>query len=299
MIKICPAFPEGRFKAFTLSYDDGNDCDAPLVEMMRRFGVKGTFNVNAGLLYEEGQPLGPEPWRRMTAEEAVSLYGNDMEIAIHGFRHPKWKQMSGGPLMYDILEDKRTLERISGKIIRGAAAPYGSWNEQTLEILRLAGFRYCRSKAGRGTESLAMWEDDPFLLDGTAHHDNPRLFELAERFVQDRSGTPKLFYVWGHSYEFVENDNWGRMEELLKKTGGRDDVWYATNLEIFDYWHAVQNLLYSADERRVCNPFAQDVWLRVYPKGPLYAWMKAHRSLSETASVTVKIPAGQTVDLPD
>ncbi len=46
--KIDMAWPQGRNKAFTMTYDDGNDCDVRLVETMRKYGVKGTFNINAG-----------------------------------------------------------------------------------------------------------------------------------------------------------------------------------------------------------------------------------------------------------
>ena len=35
MPKIYPTWPEGKLKVFTMSYDDGNDCDIRLVELMR------------------------------------------------------------------------------------------------------------------------------------------------------------------------------------------------------------------------------------------------------------------------
>ena len=282
---VLPAFPEGRWKAFTLSYDDGNDCDVRLVEMMRKYGVKGTFNVNGGMLGKTPTEHGPKEWRRMTAEECVQCYGDDMEIAVHGFTHPFWKRMTTLSQMQDILDDKRTLEQMSGKIVRGAASPYGSWNKDTLEILRMAGFRYCRAAAGPGTENLDMYDGDPLEFTATAHHNNPRLFELADRFVNDISGHVKLFYVWGHSYEFVEKDNWDRMEQLLKTVGGRDDIWYATNLEIFDYWHALKQLQYSADQTMAYNPTSTDVWLRI------------HHMTRQDEAPLVKIPAGQTAEI--
>lgn len=47
-------FPEGRKKAVTLSYDDGVEQDMRLVEVMEKYGLKGTFNLNSGLFAPEG-----------------------------------------------------------------------------------------------------------------------------------------------------------------------------------------------------------------------------------------------------
>ncbi len=45
---------------------------------------------------------------------------------------------------------------------------------------------------------------------------------------------PAMMYVWGHSYEFTNQNNWELMEDFCKLVGGRDDIWYATNIEIVD-----------------------------------------------------------------
>ena len=42
-------WPEGKRKAFTLSYDDGIEQDRRLVRMMNERKVRGTFNLNSGL----------------------------------------------------------------------------------------------------------------------------------------------------------------------------------------------------------------------------------------------------------
>ena len=70
----------------------------------------------------------------------------------------------------------------------------------------------------------------------------------------------RLFYIWGHSYEFDRNDNWDRIEEICEKLGGREDIWYATNIEIYECVEAYKRLVYSADGRRVYNPSVRSVW---------------------------------------
>ena len=264
--KIYNAFPEGKMKAFTLSYDDGVTSDVKLVEMMRKYGVKGTFNLNSGLMPEKSE-MGQEPWGHLTMEECVELYGDDMEVAVHGKLHPFWNKLPTAQAMMDILDDRRELERAFGRIVRGAAYPYGATNDAVVEILRLADFQYCRT--GKGGKMGMKNEPDWLRLQCTCSHKDPKLMEYAENFLKPVSGgIRQMFYVAGHSYEFVLQDNWHIMEELLQKVSGKDDVWYATNMEIYNAWSDYMRLETSADGRMIHNPSARSVWVAQKNKAP-------------------------------
>ena len=69
-----------------------------------------------------------------------------------------------------------------------------------------------------------------------------------------------MFYLWGHSYEFEGNNNWEVIEEFAEFMSGRDDIWYATNIEIYDYQAAFKQLLFSMDGKIVTNPTAYELW---------------------------------------
>ena len=83
----------------------------------------------------------------------------------------------------------------------------------------------------------------------------------------------QLFYVWGHSYEFDDCDNWQVIEALAQYIANRDDIWYATNGEIFEYLQACKRLEFSADGSMVKNPTAVDIYIdylykqRIVPAG--------------------------------
>ena len=64
--------------------------------------------------------------------------------------------------------------------------------------------------------------------------------------------------------EFAENNNWHIIEEFASYTGNRTDVWYATNIEIYDYVKAYERLQTSYDKKIVHNPSNIDVWFDVY-----------------------------------
>ena len=53
MANLYMRFPGGKAKTVTLSYDDGVVYDIRLMEIMDKYGLKGTFNINAGLFKKE------------------------------------------------------------------------------------------------------------------------------------------------------------------------------------------------------------------------------------------------------
>lgn len=78
--------------------------------------------------------------------------------------------------------------------------------------------------------------------------------------MSQKSRSPWLFYLWGHSYEFEANDNWNVIEKFAEYVGNREDIWYATNIDIYNYVQAWKRLEFSSDGRRVYNPSATEVW---------------------------------------
>ena len=72
-----------------------------------------------------------------------------------------------------------------------------------------------------------------------------------------------LMYVWGHSYEFDADGNWQLIEDFCKMMGGKEDIWYATNIDIVRDEEAFKRLVFTSDLRFVYNPSFQSVWLSV------------------------------------
>lgn len=256
-------FPGGKTKAFTLSYDDGVVQDRRLAELFRQYGAKATFNLNSGLLGLDRRgayPGKPElDISTLLPEECPAVYAGH-EIAGHGLYHSGYNTV-GTPLsVHEITEDKRRLEALTGQPLRMFAFPFGMYTKETLTALKLAGYQGARTI--RSTCGFDMPSD--FLeWDPTCHHNDPRLMELAHSFVENPFPFPQLFYVWGHGYEFDDDDNWQRMEELLLfLSEHRDSIWFATNGEILEYVQAYRRLEYSVDGSAIFNPSAVDVCIR-------------------------------------
>ncbi len=257
-------FPNGLEKALTLSYDDGVEQDIRLIDIMNAHGLKGTFNISAGLFAEEGKVYSAgNVHRRMTEARCIELYKNSgHEVAMHGLRHPHLENMTQPAMVNEIIGDRMGLEARFGGVIRGMAYPYGTYNDRVVEVLRVCGVAYSRTvQSTRNFKIPTDW----LRMPATCHHNDAELQNLTDKFVGEKKAftEPWLFYLWGHSYEFESNDNWELIEKFAEQVGGRDDVWYATNIEVHDYVEAYRALLWSADSKRVYNPTDKTVWFSV------------------------------------
>lgn len=265
--KMYLRFKDGKAKVLTLSYDDGVVQDIRLIGIMDKYGLKGTFNINTGLYLEE-DAVREQYYGRMKLSEAKELYTNSgHEVAVHALTHPFLESLDSTEVIYEITEDRKNIEKEYGTVARGMAYPFGTYSDEVVEILKNCGIVYSRTTISTGNFRMPK---DWLRLEATCHHSNPRLMELAKQFVEGdvRWGLPQMFYMWGHSYEFDNNDNWNVIEEFAKYTGGRDDIWYATNIEIYDYVKAYESLQMSYDRKIIHNPSAIDVW--AYDKGETF-----------------------------
>ena len=260
-VYIC--FPGGKHKALTMSYDDGKAADRRLVDIFNKNGIKGTFHINAGLFHDT---------ERVQKDEVKKLYQGH-EVSAHTYTHPTIARCPLPMVAQQILEDRRELEELVGYPVRGLSYPNGSFTPDISKLLPSLGIAYSRTVNTTGNfeipENYHEWK-------ATCHH-NRDLMKHAETFAGlFKTQYLYLMYVWGHSYEFDNNNNWDLIEGFCEYIGGREDIWYATNIEIVDYMDAVKRLQYSVDASFVYNPSAITVWISV--AGEKYA-----------------VPAGETV----
>lgn len=267
-------FPQGRAKALTFSYDDGVKTDIRLLEIFKKYGLRGTFNLNS-LLFDCAEWHG-----RMDEEETFRVFRDcGQEIALHGARHVFLDKVPLPEAIKEIADNRAYLEEKFRRIVNGMAYAYSGYNEDIFRILRDLGVVYARTT--RATHAFTLPENW-LEWNPTCHHGDARLEELAAKFTESsplcefKHREPWLLYIWGHSYEFEDDGNWKIAEDLGKRFAGREDVWFATNMEIYRYVNAYRGLVYSLDGERVFNPSALPVWVEIRGK-------------------TYSVPAGGTV----
>ena len=216
MTTITPLYPEGKIKTVTFSYDDGIRDDIRLVEIFNRFGMKATFNLISSRLENE---------THVHADEIPRVYAGH-EIASHSANHPFLDRIPKACALNDLLEDRRILEKVTGSIINGFALPFGTYSRETLELVRAAGYLYCRTV--HSTQNF-NWPNDFLEWNPTCHHRDAE--KLCSTFLNCNYAVMPLFYIWGHSYEFSNNNNWDLIEHVCHELSGKEDIWYADNGE--------------------------------------------------------------------
>ena len=249
---------DGKSKVLTLSYDDCVVQDKRLIDLLNKYGLKATFNINTGMYLDE-DVVRARYHGRMKFSEAKEAYLNSgHEIGVHGLNHPYLERLRTEEVLLEILEDRRNIEQQYGVITRGMAYPYGTYDDRVVEAVRQCGIAYCRTIKNTGGFGFP---EDWLLLHPTCHHDDPKLMERAKAFVEEKARIKnRMFYLWGHTFEFDNNNNWEVIEKFAQYISGKDDIWYATNIEIYDYVKAYENLHVSLDKKIVHNPSAIDVW---------------------------------------
>lgn len=226
----------GKMKAVTFSYDDGVTQDKRLIKILDKYGLKATFNLNSELLGTANLIINKDgvtvPHCKPTAKEAAEIYKNH-EIAVHTLTHPLLPSLSEKKIIRQVEDDRENLEDIAGYNIVGMAYPCGGKNsdERVAEIIKNnTEILYARTIVS--SYSFEPQENLHLFNPTVRHNDWEKLFELGEKFVKMQPDSPKIFYIWGHSYEFDFDDSWDRFEDFCKLIHGKDDIFYGTNTQV-------------------------------------------------------------------
>lgn len=235
-----PAFPGFRRKALTFSYDDGAPEDVPLAALFARHGAKCSFNLN-----------------QRDQDKIAERYAGH-EVCVHGKIHATWNSIAREDVVSDIWNNRLALEARVRYPVTGSAYPCGehSSGPRAVDILSALGIVHGRVCAYDRWFAIPR---DFLRWNPTMHHTDAQAFEVVDKFIAEEPqpcGEPMLCYIWGHSFEFRTDEDWKRMEELVGRFDGHDEIWRATNIEIQTYATAWRSLVWSSGRKAVFNPTA-------------------------------------------
>lgn len=224
-------FPGKKTKVFTLSYDDGIVMDSRFVNIINNYGIKCTFNLNSNFIGSSNQWMYKNlKVTYLDKVDALKTYQGH-EIAVHTCNHPNLEKLPDAEIKSEILEDKIALQNIFNQPVSGMAYPYGTYNGIVKKVAADCGISYSRTVVS--THEFTPPKD--FLeWHFTCHHKDDQLMELAEKFCTSNTTELQIFSVWGHSYEFEGDDNWNVIDNLCKYISQHDDIYFGTNLEIYN-----------------------------------------------------------------
>ena len=224
-------------KYVTFSFDDGITQDKRMIEILNKYGLKCTFNLNSALLglkggwETEGKYLSHN---KVSPLEVKQIYEGH-EVAAHTLTHPNLPGESDAAVVYQVEEDRKQLSRLVGYEVCGMAYPGGGVNndDRVAGLIKTqTGVRYARTITP--TYSLDLPENvyrlNPTLFVG----ETEKMFEIGKQLITAQPEKPMLFFIWGHAYEFDVRDEipWERFEEFCQFISGKEDIYYGTNTEV-------------------------------------------------------------------
>ena len=225
----------GKNKAVTFSFDDGVSQDIRLIEILNKYGLKCTFNLNSeflgleGSLDRNGRTVRHD---KIPADKVKEIYQGH-EIAVHTLTHPFLPDLSDEEIIRQVEEDRKNLSEICGYEVVSMAYPCGGENnnDRVAEIIR----NNTGVKLARGLESTYSFGKQENLLrfKPTVYYIENRLDQIVDEFLSLEPTEPALLYIWGHSYEMdAEYITWEKFEEVCKRLAFHDDIFYGTNKEV-------------------------------------------------------------------
>ena len=223
-------------KCITFSFDDGVRQDKRMIELMNKYGLKGTFNLNSSLLgLKGGREVNGKFLNnsKVFPSEVKEIYAGH-EVAVHTLTHPNLTLEEEEIVIYQVEEDRKRLSELVGYEVRGMAYPCGGVNndDRTADILKKStGVEYARTINSNASfnppKNPYRWHPSVYAVECK------KVFELAEKFLTLETDEPQIFFVWGHSHEFdiLDEMTWEKLEEFFQMVSGKEDVFYATNKE--------------------------------------------------------------------
>lgn len=237
-------FPDGKSKVFTLSYDDGVIQDIRLVELINKYNLKATFNLNSYLSETEFEWIHPTGAviKRLPCKRLSELYRGH-EVASHTRSHPYMENLTEAQIMDEMAMDKEALENICNTKVCGFAVPFDFYSETIETCAVKCGFEYARTSQESGNfipqKSYHSWQPTVFHLDS-------KLESLVNDFIlwEQELG---VFQLVGHSYDLDTENMWEKTEEIFKLISKQKSILPMTHLQLVRYLKAMDTAIITTD----------------------------------------------------
>jgi peptidoglycan-N-acetylglucosamine deacetylase len=228
----------------TTSWDDGDQRDVRLAELLRSRKISGTFYI----------PIQPYRKPALSPAQLRDLALEGFEIGAHTVSHKHLWKLSEKELAEEINPCKPLLEDILGSEVRMFCYPRGRYDSRAIRAVKQAGYAGARTVRLLATDLQFRPFEMPTTVQAATTSrrsyfknavrarslDSLQVcfaemeklgdwLELSKRLfdaVLERGG---IWHLWGHSWEIDELGLWNDLEKLLDYVSQRDSITYLSN----------------------------------------------------------------------
>ena len=221
-------------KYLVLSFDDGPKEDIKFVELLNKYNLPATLNLNSGLENFVWYYKNKIPIERIKFNDNLHLYDKH-EIASHTINHPCLTNLSEGELIHQVKDDVISLERTFNRSITSFAVPFTACNEREIDIIKNnTPIKQMRLSEFADKNDFTV-PGDNYHFKCNAYYNNADIYDHIKRFSENTLDK-SIFIIVGHSYEFEVLNEWDKIENLLKYIKSFD------SFEVLTFKDAVKKL---------------------------------------------------------
>jgi len=241
--------PRPPMKYFTMSFDDGITQDARIIEILKKYNMPCTFNINTGLFGVRWDWVGEVSGNpnllhlRFTKEEILGGVYDGFDVEVHTLNHPSLAGNYGNnisAIISEVGDDAKNIAELTGIAPVGMAYPGGQESDTSDLVIRTilenTGIRFARMAVNQKKPSEFALPEYWMKWYPSCQIGNIATFKsLAKKFINaEVTDHDLLFYAWGHGYELDNNKCWEQFEEVIKMLSEADDIMFVTNAEFYE-----------------------------------------------------------------
>ncbi len=232
-------------KSVITSWDDTSQIDFKLVNLLEKYGVKASFFV-----------ITDQIGKKISKDDVRSI-SQSFEVGSHTVSHHSLPSLSENASLLELSKSKSDLDELLGKNTSTFCYPYGNYNDSVIKQVRSVGYKYARTFDPYHFEvpkdlfqiNVGVWaEPHGFFYSRGAKNTLNLLktllgrevfansvgslmrirnwLELSKRMFDIFMARGSVFHLVGHAWRIEENNEWGKLEELLTYISARNSVRY-------------------------------------------------------------------------
>jgi peptidoglycan/xylan/chitin deacetylase (PgdA/CDA1 family) len=201
------AYQAGR-GSVVLSFDDFHPENIRIDEILHTQGIEATFFIETGTAG--------------AMQQIRTLFQAGHDIGGHTIHHPaEIKKLHHVEAMGEIQGCKAMIESATGRACTSFAYPRGRHNEETIELVKRAGFTEARTTHVLQTKydnAMRTPTTIQFLARRKEYLGRP-VETLMRFYLDDVKKNGGTFHFWAHAYELDRDNLWNDFEKAVLLLG--------------------------------------------------------------------------------